>query len=254
MAVSHTLLLAVLLSYQGQTYVSGTEIINGQKAEDGVLKFMASVQNNGKHSCGGVLIGKDFVLTAAHCDKSNLSVVLGSHNIRRNAKLAVRYPVERKCKHPLFKNTNTGNDIMLLKLSKAVKSVKPARIPTKGQDISANALCQVAGWGLNQTRGVAVEDLRVVKVSTIGLDICRKLWMQMKLSLPANVVCAGGYKSRSGACQGDSGGPLVCRGKVVGIVSFNMRNNCDYPNVPNVYTQVSRFLDWITKVLKSKSC
>lgn len=254
MAASHTILLAVLLSYQGQTYVSGTEIINGRKAVKGVLPFMASVQNNFKHSCGGVLIGKDFVLTAAHCDNSNLSVVLGSHNIRGNTKAAVRYPVERRCKHPSFKNINTGNDIMLLKLSKNVKSLKAARIPTKERAISANALCQVAGWGLDRTGGVPVEDLRVVNVSTIGLGICRKEWKLVGLSLPANVVCAGGYKSKSGACQGDSGGPLVCSREVVGIVSFNMRNNCDYPNVPNVYTQVSSFLGWITKVLKSKSC
>ncbi|XP_062311603.1 mast cell protease 1A-like [Osmerus eperlanus] len=254
MAAPLTLLLTALLSHQGLTGVSRTEIINGQKAGRSLFPFMASVQNNLKPSCGGVLIQKNFVLTAAHCDKGNLSVVLGSHNIGENSKGAVRFAVERKCIHPSFKNVKTGNDIMLLKLSKKVKPIKVARIPTKPRAVGANIRCHLAGWGATETSVRAVDDLRVVNVSTVDLDVCRKQWQDVGLSLPDNVVCAGGYKSKNGACQGDSGGPLVCAGEVVGVVSFNMKKNCDYPNVPNIHTQVSSFLSWIRKVLNSSTC
>ncbi|MCI4383504.1 hypothetical protein PGIGA_G00027290, partial [Pangasianodon gigas] len=72
----------------------------------------------------------------------------------------------------------------------------------------------------------------------------------VKVPLPASVLCAGGYKTKSGACQGDSGGPLVCNGLAVGIVSFNYQNNCNYPNMPNVYTEISAYADWIKKMMK----
>ena len=44
--------------------------------------------------------------------------------------------------------------------------------------------------------------------------------------------------------QGDSGGPLVCNTRVVGIVSYTGRT-CDYPDLPNVYTDIQKFLPWI---------
>ena len=44
--------------------------------------------------------------------------------------------------------------------------------------------------------------------------------------------------------QGDSGGPLECNKMPVGIVSFN-NHTCVYPDVPNVYTDVTKFVAWI---------
>ena len=44
--------------------------------------------------------------------------------------------------------------------------------------------------------------------------------------------------------QGDSGGPLVCNTMAVGIVSYT-GNTCDYPHLPNVYTDITKFLPWI---------
>lgn len=47
----------------------GSDIIHGDKAQRNTFLYMASVQNDGKHVCGGFLIDKHFVITAAHCDK-----------------------------------------------------------------------------------------------------------------------------------------------------------------------------------------
>ncbi|XP_047442144.1 mast cell protease 1A-like [Mugil cephalus] len=234
----------------------GSEIINGKKAKKSSMKYMASVQNSNGHICGGFLVSEDFVMTAAHCDKWNpTSVVLGTHNLKKVDDSTMRYSVTKRCKHPSYNETTVANDIMLLKLSRKAhlgkkESIKTIQLPTDQKPLKENKKCTVAGWGSTQTRGQTVDELQVVDVPIVGGHTCRKWWRK----LPANVICAGG-STKKGFCQGDSGGPLVYKGKMaVGIVSFNRDSNCSYPDVPNVYTDISRFLPWIKDILKKKQC
>ncbi|KAM9357872.1 duodenase-1-like [Symphorus nematophorus] len=221
------------------------------------MLYMASVQNKyEEHICGGFLVSEDFVITAAHCDNLNpTSVVLGTHNLRKVDDETMRYAV-KKCKHPSYVKIASGNDIMLLKLSRKAhlgkKAIKPIQLPSQEVKLKDNKKCRVAGWGLTRSNGETVDDLRETDVPIINLDKCQKAWRNI---LPANVICAGGYDTKKGICQGDSGGPLVCKGKLaVGIVSFNNQLNCDYPDLPNIYTDISKFLPWINDILKKKNC
>ncbi|XP_071377628.1 granzyme B-like [Centroberyx affinis] len=257
----HKFLLFHVLTCLGQKAL-GSKIINGEKAQEKSLLYMASVQLNGYHICGGFLVTEEFVVTAAHCDLEEygkMTVVLGTHNLKRVNKKTMRYNVV-KCKHPSYDGVAYGNDIMLLKLSRKAKlnkTMKTIQLPSQDEIIKTNTKCIVAGWGRTETGGTAVDDLQVVDVSTIDLDVCQKAWNQIQggpITLPANIICAGGYETNKGFCQGDSGGPLVCNGKAVGIVSFNYREICDYPNVPNGYVEISKFLPWIEKILKKKAC
>ncbi|KAM7388434.1 hypothetical protein PAMP_024608 [Pampus punctatissimus] len=243
----HTFLLLHLLTCLGRNTL-GSEIIHGKNASKESMLYMASVQNNTKHVCGGFLISEDFVVTAAHCDNANLSVVLGTHNLKKVNDATMRYRV-KKCKHPYYKNVKSGNDIMLLKLSRKAQKVKPIQLPKSVMKMKDEAMCRVAGWG-RITGGKHVDVLQVADVPIINLNVCKKEWMQ----LPDNVICAGGYGTKKGFCQGDSGGPLVCGGIAVGVVSFNNKKNCTYPNVPNIYTDLSKNLDWIKNILKKKKC
>ncbi|XP_078025239.1 chymotrypsin-like elastase family member 2A [Epinephelus lanceolatus] len=157
-------------------------------------------------------------------------------------------------KHPYYETVGKGKDIMLLKLAKKarldnrVQTIPLPRPETKKQTNKENQRCRVAGWGSIKTNGSIVDDLRVVDVSIINLQVCQGIWSG--LPLPDSVICAGGYGTNKGFCQGDSGGPLVCDGKAVGVVSFNNNKNCNYPNVPNIYTETSKYLDWIKSIIK----
>lgn len=43
--------------------------MGGKVAKPHSRPYMASLQFDKQHSCGGILIREDFVLTAAHCEK-----------------------------------------------------------------------------------------------------------------------------------------------------------------------------------------
>ncbi|XP_050933111.1 duodenase-1 isoform X1 [Lates calcarifer] len=229
----------------------GSDIIDGRKSKENSMLYMASVQNKNGHVCGGFLVSEDFVMTAAHCDDQDpTSVVLGTHNLKKVNK-DMKYKVKKKCKYPSYVNIAKGNDIMLLKLSKEVQlgnRMQLAKIPRSAANVKDNQKCRVAGWGFTRTGNGAPNDLRMVDVSIINQQVCRSRWGR----LPANIICAGGYGTNKGFCQGDSGGPLECNGIVVGIVSFNRNAICDYPDFPNGYTDISKYLPWINQILRSK--
>ncbi|XP_039468817.1 granzyme B-like [Oreochromis aureus] len=256
-ALQHFMVIPVL-TFLGQN-VFGSEIINGEIAPDNKMLYMASVQDfDGNHICGGFLVSENFVLTAAHCDDHPIvklkRVVLGNHNLKKadkNMRIAI------KCKHRNYNNVSLENDIMLLRLSTPVqpsKTIQFIKLPFSEMTLNENEKCQVAGWGKTNTYGRSVDDLRVVDVSVISPQVCRERWGH----LPPKIICAGGYKTPKGFCQGDSGGPLVCKGMAVGIVSYNKGipgtklGNCNYPDVPNVYTDISKHLDWIRMILQGK--
>uniref|UniRef100_A0A4W6E552 Peptidase S1 domain-containing protein n=1 Tax=Lates calcarifer TaxID=8187 RepID=A0A4W6E552_LATCA len=124
-------------------------------------------------------------------------------------------------------------------------SAQTIHLPSSEMHINDNQQCRVAGWGYTRTNGNVVDDLRVVDVSIINPQVCKMEWD----GLPANVCFLFFHKKCFSSSQGDSGGPLVCNGIAVGVVSFNKYRNCNYPDVPNVYTDISKYLTWIKQTL-----
>uniref|UniRef100_A0AC11DCD9 Uncharacterized protein n=1 Tax=Ovis aries TaxID=9940 RepID=A0AC11DCD9_SHEEP len=111
------LLMAFLLPPGlGHPFLS-EEIIGGHEAKPHSRPYMALVQHlgeNGWKRCGGVLIQKDFVLTAAHCRGSSINVTLGAHNIKQQERTQQVIGVKRAIRHPDYNPENFSNDIMLL--------------------------------------------------------------------------------------------------------------------------------------------
>uniref|UniRef100_A0A8B9RLU6 Peptidase S1 domain-containing protein n=1 Tax=Astyanax mexicanus TaxID=7994 RepID=A0A8B9RLU6_ASTMX len=127
--------------------------------------------------------------------------------------------------------------IILLQLRGTVKksqTVNWISIPQRDEDIPANLKCSVAGWGKTGDTKNPSYRLMETDVHIIDGAKCKESW--------------GRYPNPRMMC-GDSGGPLVCKNTAVGIVSFNQKNNCDSPNVPNVYAKISAFLPWIKSVI-----
>uniref|UniRef100_A0A3Q2QLX8 Granzyme K-like n=1 Tax=Fundulus heteroclitus TaxID=8078 RepID=A0A3Q2QLX8_FUNHE len=226
----------------------GSDIIHGEIAPDNSMLYMVSLQNqNGQHVCGGFLVSEDFVVTAAHCKKWLVHVLISSLFLTDDCK---------NCIFPTYKSVGLGDDLMLLKVTPLNNGLKTIPLASPETKLRENQICSVAGWGRTEKDPLNnVDDLRVVKVSIISPKLCQDKWGD---NFPSKVICAGGYGTNKGFCQGDSGGPLVCDGIAVGVVSFNRKINnnpiCKYPDVPNVYTDVSKYVPWINKILKTKKC
>ncbi|KAI1891705.1 hypothetical protein AGOR_G00146520 [Albula goreensis] len=212
------LMLMALLPFLAFSAQQDSSIVNGRESKHHSRPYMVSVQTKNKHICGGFLVSKFFVMTAAHCFTwgETLTVLLGAHNILSDRK--DRAEVKFYHIHPGFNDNTLENDIMLLQLKSEVKKTKIVQwiaLPNKDKDTKPKTVCSVAGWGANKTNGSISPHLLEADVTVVDRSLCRKTWMGKPIT--PRMMCAGGNIDKRGFCQGDSGGPLMCKTTAVAV-------------------------------------
>uniref|UniRef100_A0A8C2K5P1 Peptidase S1 domain-containing protein n=1 Tax=Cyprinus carpio TaxID=7962 RepID=A0A8C2K5P1_CYPCA len=235
-----------------------SDIIGGKEAKPHSRPYMASIQINKHHTCGGMLIREDYVLTAAHClnrsvfsSRDHFEVVLGANNITKKEQSQQRIPVRKYIRHPMFernKAVDYSYDIMLLKLknkAKLSKFVKVMPLPKKNGKTPANVHCSIAGWGAKSPKGNQASDvMREVSLKLQENSKCEKMWQHY--FNPERMICSIS-DGKHAFCMGDSGSPLICNTKPQGIASYTFTGNCTNKSYPQVYVKTSYFLPWIKK-------
>ncbi|XP_034029904.1 trypsin-2-like [Thalassophryne amazonica] len=197
--------------------------------------------NSGYHFCGGSLINKDWVVSAAHCYKSRVEVRLGEHNIMVTESTEQFISSARVIRHPKYNSWNIDNDIMLIKLSRSASlnsNVQPVALPTSFPP--AGTMCLVSGWGNTMSSTADRNKLQCLKIPILSDRDCKNSYPGM---ITDSMFCAGYLEGGKDSCQGDSGGPLVCNGQLQGIVSWGY--GCAEKDHPGVYTKVFIFVDWL---------
>ncbi|NXN37643.1 GRAA protein, partial [Rhinoptilus africanus] len=230
-----------------------TDIIGGHVVHPHSRPYMAAIQRKNLTVCGGALVEKQWVLTAAHCksDNSEDRVVLGAHQPSKAEKEQQIFKVMHYFPHPQFDRSSKENDIMLLKLSgiaKQNKYVEPLSLPECYEDIKPGTTCKVAGWGLTSSRKPS-KYLQETTLKIIDRKSCESKY-EKDTKITRNMLCAVGKNvfRKADACKGDSGGPLICADQYSGIVSFG--KGCGRRNMPGVYTRLTEeYIDWLKKII-----
>ncbi|KAM5264394.1 granzyme K [Ctenodactylus gundi] len=226
------------------------EIIGGREVPPHSRPFMASIQSQGQHLCGGALIHPQWVLTAAHCHSwlkgHSLTVVLGAHSLSENEPSKQTFEIKKFIPFSRF----TSDDIMLVKLHSPTKLNKDVQLlhPTFKHYIRNGMKCQVTGWGATNPDVLDNSDtLREVTVTVISRKFCNsQSYYNHNPTITKDMICAGGARGQKDSCQGDSGGPLVCRGVFHALVSRGYK--CGIPNKPGIYTLLTKkYQDWIKR-------
>ncbi|XP_044258526.1 trypsin alpha-3-like isoform X2 [Tribolium madens] len=239
--------LILLFAFDNITcFFYDTKIIGGYEVKNrSDFAYQALLLYKNAPYCGGTIIDKKHILTAAHCCKSqedlNLSemtVVIGNLDLYSYDKPCVK-KVQNIFIHEEFDLSTLTNDIAVIRLVDNLEFSKDIQAINLTIDHLSSGNCNVSGWGIKFVESnIMNSKLLYADVPIVEWNSCKTI---LKLELGENEICAGGNTKDS--CQGDSGGPLVCSGQLTGIVSYGI--SCGIQGNPGVYTEVAKYTKWI---------
>jgi secreted trypsin-like serine protease len=235
-------------------YASVTpRIVGGTVVPNGKCSFMVYIElyRNGKilRVCGGSLIDRDSVLTAAHCfdppvPKTAFLAVGVTDRIQLNQGQIRRVVFKDSYRHPRYNpQRNLSYDVAVLKLDRAVTGIQPIKVATANQNNleTPGRKLTVAGWGVTREGGKKLLNrMREVSIPVVSDSRAKRAYAPLSQGdtyFPSLMVAAG--KGGKDTCQGDSGGPLFDSGSrtQVGITSTGV--GCGRARYPGRYTEVN---------------
>lgn len=243
----------------GKSVTNSGRIVGGNETNALYWPFMAHL-TIGQYLCGGTLINKRWVLSAAHCfpqrkrHLGSVTVVLGVGDVNEGGEVNTQtFEAEDIIVHEDY--TWPTHDIALIKLNKDVITssfASPACLPS-GEQPKTGQKCFAVGYGATSFGGAKAKNMMYVDLPAVDIDQCVEAYRGRREEVDRdNMLCAGyspddfQYKD---ACQGDSGGPILCQRcdncnwYVAGITSFG--KGCAEKGFYGVYTKVSTYESWI---------
>lgn len=211
----------------------GAQVVGGTWADYRAFPWFCSLQSaRGAHRCGGVLIGPDLVVTAAHCTLSPVDrVVVGGdevHSVKDRAYSGVFATnwEAAKASFDALRNMIIQHDIALLRLgSRSRKRPIPLATalpaPNTGVYILGRGVKRAydeanpgtfSDFSFTQARLTYVTGQQAVKLldqepGDIFATAAERAYYRRAMLAPGVITCVS--SDRKGGCIGDSGGPLV---------------------------------------------
>ncbi|CAG8103827.1 unnamed protein product [Penicillium olsonii] len=246
-------ILPILLSLAGST-IANDAIVGGSIAKEGQFPYQVSVRTS-SFICGGTIVDKDHILTAAHCvdgkPTERLKIRAGS---LKHASGGTIVQVANVTQHPEWNADTLKNDIAILKLASSLdfgSTIAAVELPASSDAMpETGTQCSVSGWGATSAGGSTPSNLEVAYIDVIDHAQCVEEYKSDN-EVDDSMICAGAEAGGKDACQGDSGGPLVdvSTKKQIGVVSWGL--GCGRHNQHGVYVSTAAYLDWIKETVSS---
>ncbi|KAJ9573658.1 hypothetical protein L9F63_008999, partial [Diploptera punctata] len=244
-------------------------IIGGNEAYFGEFPWQAHIRIAG-YQCGGVLVSRWYVATAAHCIHrarlKDITVFLGEYDTQNTGHYIEPLPEEilrvvHKIIHPNFQYRITQPDrfdLALLRLSRPVnyrENILPICLPRHDSSFWGQ-MGVVAGWGKTDTTygktGTNILQKATVPIlSDADMRLFHLQWHDtqgINFLKPMDGEDDGYHESY----EGDSGGPLIVkqdgRWTLAGITSAGF--GCAVDHQPGIYHKVADTAGWIAAQIK----
>lgn len=237
--------------------VGGRETLINEYVFPVSIKYVTDKQG----FCGGSIITRRHILTAAHCIHDitkPIQVVVGEHDFNSDFETNVTdiIPVRQIVKHERYNHDEMTNDIAILVLGRDIifnNLVGPICLPNEPYDVLGQYL-KVLGWGMTSTNGKFSNVLQKVDLKVVPLSDCAARYTnEIDLRNPKQ-ICTFAHQRDS--CQGDSGGPLVYHDSVINryvqlaLVSYG--KDCASAD-PAVNINVYSYYDWIQEAVRKSN-
>jgi len=246
------LYLIAALSVAAANGPTAAMVGGAQPAADGAGRSVVMLDGSGGTVCTATAIGRDLLLTAAHCVQPGSEYKLLENPASREAKLKDIARIER---HPqfdlkrLFAHLATA-DVALIKLAEPLLAkISAARLGSESETVAVGDAFVVAGYGVT-LRGAERLD-GVVRAATL-VATGQPGSLQIRLFDPRTKGDSPGL----GACTGDSGAPAFREKNgslaIVGVVSWSTgpKLTAGCGGLTGI-TPIARYRGWIVETART---
>lgn len=215
-------------------------IVGGQPGDASQVKYLVRVVAAGQ-MCGGCLIAKGAVLTAAHCttttDPSQFNIREG-RNTQAEMDQAAQLMAVSVHPHEQYSQATYNADIAVILVQEDHPLTVFLKVDSSGM-ATVGATAHLEGWGLTSAQG-SVSSLNKLEHTVVADQDCA----DPATAIEGSLFCAASGTDGSTACMGDSGSPLVSGNSVVGVVSHGDQ---ECHRSATSFTKVSTFAQWIAE-------
>uniref|UniRef100_A0A0A1WRV5 Serine protease gd n=1 Tax=Zeugodacus cucurbitae TaxID=28588 RepID=A0A0A1WRV5_ZEUCU len=241
-------------------------VYGGDEVSRGQFPWLTAIYNKVpdglNFKCGGTLISRRTVISAAHCfndlKKDQIVLYFGRYNLQSYSEDSiVLREVKQLIIHTDYVINQPNADLALLQieaLEKFSEYIKPICLSELDESPPVGKTASVIGWGYKSEEEKNISSLpKVVDVKVVSNGDCLSSSEAFQTIVTDKTICAGN-RDGTGPCIGDSGGALMLfrnnRWVLRGVVSagHSSHYHCDLFQYV-VYCDTVKYMTWIRQNL-----